>query len=117
VKVETAPSAWTALLAPYVHTGLPDNGQWRLSAPEEPITLAVALRKDHLGQWQLVASLPDGTLWFARSQRATLGEPLNRHVLRLRFRAGHASLLTTSVYLHVAVEDEGKVGDLFCFVK
>ena len=90
-------------------------------------------------------------------QRATLGEPLNRHVLRLRFRtacrvlgwdrlrsltihhgrhtfishslaggrtlaevkaaAGHASLLTTSVYLHVAVEDEGKVGDLFCFAK
>jgi integrase/recombinase XerD len=90
-------------------------------------------------------------------QRATLGEALNRHVLRLRFRtacrvlgwdrlrsltihhgrhtfishalaggrtlaevkmaAGHASLLTTSVYLHVAVEDEGKVGDLFCFAK
>jgi len=90
-------------------------------------------------------------------QRATLGEPLNRHVPRLRFRtacrvlgwdrlrsltihhgrhtfishalaggrtlaevkaaAGHASLLTTSVYLHVAVEDEGKVGDLSCFAK
>lgn len=31
--------------------------------------------------------------------------------------AGHASLLTTSVYLHVAVEDEGMVGDLFCFAK
>lgn len=43
-------------------TGLPDNGQWIFSAPEEPITLTVALRKDHLGQWQLVATIPNGTM-------------------------------------------------------
>jgi hypothetical protein len=27
--------------------------------------------------------------------------------------AGHTSLLTTSVYLHVAVDDDGEVGSLF----
>jgi hypothetical protein len=27
--------------------------------------------------------------------------------------AGHASLLTTSVYLHVAVDDDGEPGKLF----
>jgi integrase len=86
-------------------------------------------------------------------QRATFGEPLNRHVLRRRFHtacrvlgwdrlrtltihhgrhtfishtlaggrtlaevkaaAGHASLLTTSVYLHVVVDEREEVGDLF----
>ena len=86
-------------------------------------------------------------------QRATLGRPLNRHVLRRRFltacrvlgwerlrsltihhgrhtfishalaggrtlaevrsAAGHANLLTTSVYLHVAVDDDGQLGSLF----
>lgn len=29
--------------------------------------------------------------------------------------AGHASLLTTSVYLHVAVDDDGELGSLFEF--
>jgi len=86
-------------------------------------------------------------------QRATFGDPLNRHVLRRRFHtacrvlgwdrlrtltihhgrhtfishalaggrtlaevkaaAGHASLLTTSVYLHVVVDEREEVGDLF----
>jgi integrase len=86
-------------------------------------------------------------------QRATLGEPLNRYVLRRRFHtacrvlgwdrlknltihhgrhtfishalaggrtlaevkaaAGHASLLTTSVYLHVVVDEREEVGELF----
>ncbi len=86
-------------------------------------------------------------------QAATIGAPINRHVLRRRFHtacrvlgwdrlrtltlhhgrhtfishalaghrtlaevraaAGHASLLTTSAYLHVAVDDDGTVGDLF----
>jgi hypothetical protein len=30
-------------------------------------------------------------------------------------RSCHASLLTTSVYLHVAVDDDGEVGSLFEF--
>jgi len=86
-------------------------------------------------------------------QAATLGLPLNRHVLRRRFHtacrvlgwerlrsltihhgrhtfishalaggrtlaevkaaAGHASLLTTSVYLHVVVDEREEVGELF----
>ena len=86
-------------------------------------------------------------------QAATLGQPLNRHVLRRRFHtacrvlgwdrlrtltihhgrhtfishalaggrtlaevkaaAGHASLLTTSVYLHVVVDEREEVGRLF----
>jgi integrase len=88
-------------------------------------------------------------------QQATLGQRLNRHVLRRRFltacrvlgwprlrtltihhgrhtfishalaggrtlaevraAAGHANLVTTSVYLHVAVDDDGAVGNLFAF--
>jgi integrase len=87
-------------------------------------------------------------------QRATFGRPLNRHVLRRRFKtacgilgperlrsltihhgrhtfvshalaggrtlaevrdaAGHANILTTSVYLHVVVNDQ-EPGNLFAF--
>lgn len=31
----------------------------------------------------------------------------------VRLAAGHANLVTTSIYLHVAVDDEGEVGRLF----
>jgi integrase len=36
-----------------------------------------------------------------------------RTLAEVKVAAGHASLLTTSVYLHVAVEDDGEVGSLF----
>ncbi|TWU04186.1 Tyrosine recombinase XerD [Symmachiella macrocystis] len=39
----------------------------------------------------------------------------NRTLAEVRAAAGHASLLTTSAYLHVAVDDDGTVGDLFAF--
>jgi integrase len=38
-----------------------------------------------------------------------------RTLAEVRVAAGHSSLLTTSVYLHVAVDDEGEVGGLFDF--
>jgi integrase/recombinase XerD len=38
-----------------------------------------------------------------------------RTLAEVRAAAGHASLLTTSVYLHVAVDDEGRLGNLFQF--
>jgi integrase len=38
-----------------------------------------------------------------------------RSLAEVRVAAGHASLLTTSVYLHVAVDDDGEVGSLFEF--
>jgi len=38
-----------------------------------------------------------------------------RTLAEVRAAAGHASLLTTSVYLHVAVDDEGQLGNLFLF--
>ena len=38
-----------------------------------------------------------------------------RTLAEVRAAAGHASLLTTSAYLHVAVDDDGTVGDLFSF--
>jgi hypothetical protein len=38
-----------------------------------------------------------------------------RILAEVRAAAGHASLLTTSVYLHVAVDDDGEVGRLFQF--
>lgn len=36
-----------------------------------------------------------------------------RTLAEVRAAAGHSSIVTTSLYLHVAVEDEGKVGQLF----
>jgi integrase len=36
-----------------------------------------------------------------------------RTLAEVRAAAGHASLLTTSVYLHVAVDDDGELGNLF----
>jgi integrase/recombinase XerC len=36
-----------------------------------------------------------------------------RTLAEVRAAAGHASLLTTSVYLHVAVDDDGEIGALF----
>src|SRR5262249_9764043 len=38
-----------------------------------------------------------------------------RTLAEVRAAAGHASLLTTSVYLHVAVDDDGDLGSLFEF--
>jgi site-specific recombinase XerC len=40
----------------------------------------------------------------------------HRTLAKVRAVAGHASLLTTSAYLHVAVDDDGAVGDLFALV-
>ena len=36
-----------------------------------------------------------------------------RSPAEVRDAAGHSSLLTTSVYLHVAVDDDGELGQLF----
>lgn len=38
-----------------------------------------------------------------------------RSLAEVRLAAGHSSLHTTSAYLHVAVEDEGHPGNLFCY--
>jgi len=39
--------------------------------------------------------------------------PGGRTLAEVRDAAGHSSVLVTSAYLHVAVEDTGAVGDLF----
>src|SRR4029079_10789033 len=36
-----------------------------------------------------------------------------RTLAEVRVAAGHSSLVTTSIYLHVAVDDDGVVGELF----
>ncbi|MCK4342132.1 MAG: tyrosine-type recombinase/integrase [Phycisphaerae bacterium] len=36
-----------------------------------------------------------------------------RTLAEVRDAAGHANVAITSVYLHVAVEDDGTVGDIF----
>lgn len=38
-----------------------------------------------------------------------------RSLAEVRAAAGHASLVTMSVYLHVVVEDEGAPGSLFAY--
>ena len=40
-----------------------------------------------------------------------------RSLAEVQQAAGHASLATTSVYLHLAVDDDGTVGNLFDFTK
>jgi integrase len=40
-----------------------------------------------------------------------------RSLAEVKAASGHSSLLTTSVYLHVAVDDDGEVGSLFEFGK
>jgi integrase len=37
----------------------------------------------------------------------------HRTLAEVRDAAGHSNVATTSVYLHVAVEDDGKLGDIF----
>lgn len=41
----------------------------------------------------------------------------HRTLAEVRAAAGHASLLTTSAYLHVVVDDDGTPGDLFGFTR
>ena len=64
-----------------------------------------------VGQWQ------SGEVANAREEGTSAKSTNFRLLAEVKAAAGHASLLTTSVYLRVAVEDEGKVGDLFCFAK
>jgi hypothetical protein len=85
--------------------GFPTHGAWGFTTPEEPFTLTVAMRRDHLGQWQVVATDRGGTMrtgipdkdasWLIKSdgyvsqgvgigetQRFALGQPVE--LLRLR---------------------------------
>ena len=77
--------------------GFPVGGKWTFDAPEGANTLTVALRKDHLGQWQMVASLPQGTVRIgiadddAAGLRAITASPRAVSVrARRRYRAGPA---------------------------
>ena len=40
-----------------------------------------------------------------------------RSLAEVRDAAGHSNIATTSVYTHVASEDDGQVGDLFAFAQ
>jgi len=60
--------------------------------------------------WERLRSL---TLHHGRHTFVSHALAGGRTLAEVRAAAGHASLLTTSAYLHVAVDDDGAVGDLF----
>ncbi len=57
------------------------------------------------------------TLTILRARHSLISHALagGRTLAEVRDAAGHAKVSTTSGYLHVAVEDEAAVGNLFAF--
>jgi integrase len=60
--------------------------------------------------WERVRAL---TLHHGRHTFVSHALAGGRTLAEVRAAAGHASLQTTSVYIHVAVDDDGQLGDLF----
>ena len=51
----------------------------------------------------------------AATGRIRTSSSSGRTLAEVRDAAGHASIATTSIYTHVAVQDDGEPGDLFDF--
>jgi integrase/recombinase XerD len=62
------------------------------------------------GEWLRALTIHHG-----RDTFISHASPGGRTLAEVRAAAGHTNLLTTSVYLHVAVEDDGQPGALFAF--
>jgi len=78
-----------------------------------------ALRRRFLSACKLLGLARLRTLTIHHGRHTFISHALagGRTIAEVRSAAGHASLLTTSVYLHVAVDDDGEVGTLFAFAK
>jgi integrase len=76
-----------------------------------------ALRRRFLAACKVLGLARLRTLTIHHGRHTFISHALagNRTLAEVRSAAGHASLLTTSVYLHVAVDDDGEVGGLFAF--
>jgi integrase len=76
-----------------------------------------ALRRRFLSACKVLGLARLRTLTIHHGRHTYISHALagGRTLAEVRAAAGHASLLTTSVYLHVAVDDDGEVGRLFEF--
>ena len=76
-----------------------------------------ALRRRFLSACKVLGLARLRTLTIHHGRHTFISHALagKRTLAEVRAAAGHASLLTTSVYLHVAVDDDGEVGSLFEF--
>jgi integrase/recombinase XerD len=76
-----------------------------------------ALRRRFLSACKVLGLARLRTLTIHHGRHTFISHALagSRSLAEVRSAAGHASLLTTSVYLHVAVDDDGEVGSLFEF--
>src|SRR5712691_5432299 len=95
-------------------------GPIRSSARCRPIGMALqraALRRRFLSACKVLGLPRLRTLTIHHGRHTFISHALafGRTLAEVRAAAGHASLLTTSVYLHVAVDDDGEVGKLFEF--
>jgi len=76
-----------------------------------------ALRRRFLSACKVLGLARLRTLTIHHGRHTFISHALagGRTIAEVRAAAGHASLLTTSVYLHAAVDDDGEVGKLFAF--
>jgi integrase/recombinase XerD len=76
-----------------------------------------ALRRRFLSACKVLGLARLRTLTIHHGRHSFVSHALagGRSLAEVRCAAGHASLLTTSVYLHVAVDDDGELGSLFEF--
>jgi integrase len=76
-----------------------------------------ALRRRFLSACKILGMARLRTLTIHHGRHTFISHALfgGRSLAEVREAAGHASLLTTSVYLHVAVDDDGELGSLFEF--
>src|SRR5262245_6012915 len=90
------------------HRVAPTRGTW---APHQSSLRASAVldRLSVLG-WVRLRSL---TLHHGRHMFISHALAGGRTLAEVRVAAGHSSLVTTSVYLHIAVEDDGRLGNLW----
>jgi integrase/recombinase XerD len=76
-----------------------------------------ALRRRFLSACKVLGLARLRTLTIHHGRHTFISHALagSRSLAEVRIAAGHTSLLTTSVYLHVAVDDDGELGSLFEF--
>jgi integrase/recombinase XerD len=76
-----------------------------------------ALRRRFLSACKVLGLARLRTLTIHHGRHTFISHALagRRTLAEVRAAAGHTSLLTTSVYLHVAVDDDGELGTLFEF--
>ena len=74
-----------------------------------------AIRRRFLSACKTLGRARLGTLTIHHGRHSFISHALagGRTLAEVRLAAGHTNLAVTSVYLHVAVDDDDSVGDLF----